>query len=227
MQVGYARVSTADQNLDLQRDALRRAGCRRIHEDRASGSDTNRPELRECLGSLVAGDCLVVWRLDRLGRSLADLIRIVTQLEARGISLQSIMERMDTASPAGRLMFHVLGALAEFERNLIRERILAGLAAARARGRRIGRPRKVGGNLARRLRHLVRRPGMTVTQAAGRFGVSRATAFRALARPQEAVLSVCGEIKKRTDLLIKYVINRSLGITGGGSGGLEKICFQD
>jgi DNA invertase Pin-like site-specific DNA recombinase len=196
MRVGYARVSTADQNLDLQRDALRRAGCRRFYEDRASGRDTDRLKLRECLAGLVAGDCLVVWRLDRLGRSLADLIRIVAQLEERGIGLESIMERMDTASPAGRLMFHVLGALAEFERNLIRERILAGLAAARARGRRIGRPRKVGRDLARRLRGLVRPPGVTVARAAGRVGVSRATAFRALALPQESMLSACREIKK-------------------------------
>jgi len=211
MRVGYARVSTADQNLDLQRDALRRAGCRRIHEDRASGRDTDRPQFRECLAGLVAGDSLVVWRLDRLGRSLADLIRIVAQLEERGIGLESIMERMDTASPAGRLMFHVLGALAEFERNLIRERILAGLAAARARGRRIGRPRKVGRDLARRLRRLVRQSGMTVAQAARRAGASRATAFRALALPQELMLSACGEIKKRIGVLIKYVINRPVG----------------
>ena len=195
MRVGYARVSTADQNLDLQRDALRRAGCRRYYEDKASGRDTDRLKLRACLEGLVAGDCLVVWRLDRLGRSLADLVRIVAQLEERGIGLESIMERMDTASPAGRLMFHVLGALAEFERNLIRERILAGLAAARARGRRIGRPRKVGRDLARRLRRLVRQSGMTVAQAGRRVGVSRATAFRALALPQELMLSVCGEIK--------------------------------
>lgn len=227
MRVGYARVSTADQNLDLQRDALRRAGCRRFYEDRASGRDTDRLKLRECLAGLVAGDCLVVWRLDRLGRSLADLIRIVAQLEERGIGLESIMERMDTASPAGRLMFHVLGALAEFERNLIRERILAGLVAARARGRRIGRPRKVGRDLARRLRRLVRQPGMTVARAARRVGVSRATAFRALSLPPESMLSACGEIKKRIGVLIKYVSNRSVGITGGRAGGREKRCFQD
>jgi len=214
MRVGYARVSTADQYLDLQRDALRRAGCRRIHEDRASGRDTDRSQFLECLAGLVAGDCLVVWRLDRLGRSLADLIRIVAQLEERGIGLESIMERMDTALPAGRLMFHVLGALAEFERNLIRERILAGLAAARARGRRIGRPRKVGRDLARRLRRLVRQSGMTVAQAARRAGASRATAFRALALPQELMLSVCGEIKKLTSIMKKdvFVIGR------GGAG---------
>ncbi|MDP2323493.1 MAG: recombinase family protein [Gammaproteobacteria bacterium] len=179
-----------------------------VQEDRTSGSNTDRLKLRECLAGLVAGDCLVVWRLDRLGRSLADLIRIVAQLEERGIGLESIMERIDTVSPAGRFMFHVLGALAEFERNLIRERILAGLAAARARGRRIGRPRKVSRDLARRLRRLVRQSGMTVAQAARRLGVSRATAFRVLSLP-EKIDAKCLWGNKKTD---SY---------------LEKICFRD
>ena len=155
-----------------------------------------RPQLLASIESLGPGDCLGVWRLDRLGRSLIDLIRIVADLERRGVAFESLMERIETASPVGRLMFHVLGALAEFERNLIRERILAGLAAARARGRRIGRPRKVGHDLACRLRRLVRQPGMTTVQAARRAGVSRATAFRALSLPLESMLSACGEIKK-------------------------------
>ena len=181
MRIGYARVSTTDQNLDLQRDALRRAGCVRIHEDRASGKNADRPQLLACIESLAKGDCLVVWRLDRLGRSLIDLIRIVADLEQRGVAFESLMERIETASPVGRLMFHVLGALAEFERNLIRERILAGLAAARARGRPIGRPRKLSPALIFRLGQLVRRNGISVARAAKRVGISRATAFRALA----------------------------------------------
>ena len=195
MRIGYARVSTAEQNLDLQRDALRRAGCVRIYEDRASGGDSDRPQLRACLESLVPGDCLVVWRLDRLGRSLADLIRIVANLEQREVAFESVMERIDTASPAGRLMFHVLGALAEFVRNLIRERILAGLAAAKARGRPIGRPRKLSPARIYQLGQLVRRKGISVARAAKRLGVSRATAFRALALQEEFGLRVLGEIK--------------------------------
>jgi DNA invertase Pin-like site-specific DNA recombinase len=158
-----------------------------------------------------------------LGRSLTDLISIAAQLEERGVGLESIMEKIDTTSPAGRLMFHVLGALAEFERNLIRERILAGLAAARARGRRIGRPRKVGHALTLQIKRLVLQPGMTVAQAARRVGVSRATAFRALASPREPTLSGCRETKKRIYLLIKYVSNRSVGITLS----TDKRCFQD
>ena len=194
MRIGYARVSTTDQNLDLQRDALRRAGCRRIHEDRASGGDSDRPQLRACLERLAPGDCLVVWRLDRLGRSLIDLIRIVADLERRGVAFESLMERIETASPVGRLMFHVLGALAEFERNLIRERILAGLAAARARGRPIGRPGKLSPVGIYQLGQLVRRNGISVARAAKRVGISRATAFRALALREEFGLKVLGEI---------------------------------
>ena len=195
MRSGYARVSTTDQNLDLQRDALRRAGCRRIHEDLASGGDSDRPQLRACLESLASGDCPVVWRLDRLGRSLIDLIGIVADLEQRGVAFESLMERIETASPVGRLMFHVLGALAEFERNLIRERILAGLAAARLRGRPIGRPRKLSPCGIRQLSQRIRRKGMTVERAARRAGISRATAFRALALQEDAGLRVRGEIK--------------------------------
>lgn len=197
MRIGYARVSTTDQNLDLQRDALRRAACVRIHEDRASGSDRDRPQLRTCLARLAPGD--------RLGRSLADLIRIVADLDQRSVAFESLMERIETVLPAGRLMFHVLGALAEFERNLIRERILAGPAAARARGRPIGRPRKLNHEWVRKLRALVRRNGMTVARAAEHLGVSRATAFRALVRRDETVVGACGVIKKPVVIMKKYV----------------------
>ena len=130
MLIGYARVSSDDQNLNLQKDALTRAGCERILEDRQSGAKTDRPGLRDALDYARDGDTLTVWRLDRLSRSLKDLIDLVSQLEARGIGLKSLHESIDTTSSSGKLIFHVFGALAEFERNLIRERTQAGLPAA-------------------------------------------------------------------------------------------------
>ena len=141
MLIGYARVSTDDQNLSLQQDALRDAGCERIFEDRLSGARSNRPGLSEALEYARAGDVLVVWRLDRLSRSLKDLIEVVGRLETLDIGLKSLHESVDTSSSTGRLVFHLFGALAEFERNLIRERTRAGLQAARARGRKGGRPK--------------------------------------------------------------------------------------
>ena len=139
MLIGYARVSTHDQNLDLQRDALEAAGCGRIYEDRLSGAASARPGLEKLREVLRAGDTLVVWRLDRLGRSLKDLIAWVTWLEEQGAGLRSLTESIDTTTPGGRLIFHIFGALAEFERTLIQDRTQAGLAAARARGRKGGR----------------------------------------------------------------------------------------
>lgn len=140
MKIGYARVSTDDQNLDLQRDALTVAGCERLFTDMASGAKSERPGLTESLRYARQGDTLVVWRLDRLGRSLPELVRIVGELEAGGVAFESLTERIETSSAAGRLVFHVFAALAEFERRLIVERTRAGLAAARARGRNGGRP---------------------------------------------------------------------------------------
>ena len=141
MLLGYARVSMHDQNLDLQKDALKGASCEKIFLDEISGSTKHRPGLERALDSLREGDTLIVWRLDRLGRSLKDLIELVGQLERKGVALRSLQEANDTTSPGGKLIFHVFGALAEFERNLIRERTQAGLAAARARGRKGGRPK--------------------------------------------------------------------------------------
>lgn len=138
--VGYARVSTIDQNPQLQLDALEKAGCARVFVDRASGARTDRPQLATALDYLRREDTLCVWRLDRLGRSLPHLIEIATTLTDRGIALRSLTEQIDTASAGGRLIFHIFGALAEFERSLISERTLAGLAAARAQGRIGGRP---------------------------------------------------------------------------------------
>lgn len=139
MLIGYARVSTHDQNLDLQRDALEQAGCARIYEDRLSGAASARPGLDKLREVLRAGDTLVVWRLDRLGRSLKDLIAWALWLEEQGAGLRSLTESLDTTTPGGKLTFHIFGALAEFERTLIRDRTQAGLAAARARGRKGGR----------------------------------------------------------------------------------------
>ena len=143
MRIGYARVSTQEQNLDLQKDALKRAGCEKIIEDIASGKTENRSGLDRTRELLRAGDVLVVWRLDRLGRSLKNLIELLTELEKQEIGFHSLQESIDTTSPGGKLVFHIFGALAEFERNLIRERTRAGLEAARARGRKGGRPKKL------------------------------------------------------------------------------------
>jgi DNA invertase Pin-like site-specific DNA recombinase len=143
MLIGYARVSTHDQNLDLQKDALQKAGCKKIFVDEISGAKVARPGLQQAMDQLREGDVLVVWRLDRLGRSLRNLLDLVAQLEEKKVGFRSLQESMDTSSSGGKLIFHVFGALAEFERNLIRDRTNAGLAAARARGRKGGRPKKL------------------------------------------------------------------------------------
>lgn len=144
MLVGYMRVSSADdrQSVDLQRDALTAAGVdeRHLHQDKASGARDDRPGLKACLQDLRNGDCLVVWKLDRLGRSLPHLLSIITDLKGRGVAFRSLTEQMDTTTPHGELLFSIFGALAQYERALTRERVIAGLAAAKRRGRRAGRP---------------------------------------------------------------------------------------
>lgn len=140
MNIGYARVSTNDQDTQLQIDALNSVGCDRIYEEKLSGAKKDRPELIQCLKSLRAGDILIVWKLDRLGRSLQHLIDVVTDLENRQIGFQSLTENIDTTSPTGKLIFHIFGSLAEFERGLIRERVKAGLDAAKKKGKKFGRP---------------------------------------------------------------------------------------
>jgi len=139
MLIGYARVSTTDQTLDLQLDALKKAGCTKTFTDTVSGGTAERPGLAEAFSHLREGDTLVVWRLDRLGRSLKHLIETITKLHSQGIGFKSTTEQIDTTTSGGKLIFHVFGALAEFERDIIRERTQAGLAAARARGRQGGR----------------------------------------------------------------------------------------
>ncbi|NHN84767.1 helix-turn-helix domain-containing protein [Acetobacter musti] len=176
--IGYARVSTEDQHLDLQRDALQQAGCRVIYEETASGKNAARPELEQCRKALRSGDTLVVWRLDRLGRSLPDLVHIVADLERGGVSFESLSEKIETGSAAGKLVFHVFAALAEFERSLIRERTYAGLAAARARGRSGGRKPKLHDKQLREIRALLRDPDIRVTDVARRYNVSRTTLYK-------------------------------------------------
>ncbi|AVQ07036.1 TPA: recombinase family protein [Xanthomonas vasicola pv. zeae] len=176
--IGYACVSTDDQHLDLQRDALTRAKCGTIYEEAASGKNAARPELEQCRKALRAGDTLVVWRLDRLGRSLPDLVQIVADLERQGVGFESLTEKIETGSAAGKLVFHVFAALAEFERGLIRERTQAGLAAARARGRVGGRKPKLDDQQVREIKALLRDPDIQVADVARRYGVSRTTIYK-------------------------------------------------
>ena len=181
MRIGYARVSTEEQDTRLQLDALTGAGCERIYQEAVSGSNRERPELAKCLDALRRGDTLTVWRLDRLGRSLKDLVGMVSDLEARGVAFSSLNEAIDTGSAGGKLIFHVFAALAEFERSLIRERTRAGLAAARARGRKGGRPRKMSADQVRKARAMLLDPCMTKGEVARHFKVTRMTLNKALA----------------------------------------------
>ncbi|MGH2884180.1 MAG: recombinase family protein [Solirubrobacteraceae bacterium] len=178
--VGYARVSTSDQNPALQHYALDAAGCTRIFTDTASGALDQRPQLSAALDYLRPGDVLVVWRLDRLGRSVRHLTETVNTLAERGIGFRSLTEGIDTTTPAGKLVFHIFASLAEFEREIIRERTNAGLAAARARGRTGGRrPKMTPGKLATAWQ-LYEGKAHTVAQIAEIVGVSRATLYRHL-----------------------------------------------
>lgn len=176
--IGYARVSKDDQHLDLQRDALKQAGCALIYEEAVSGKNMARPELEQCRKALRVGDTLVVWRLDRLGRSLPDLVQIVADLEQRGVHFESLTEKIETGSAAGKLQFHVFAALAEFERSLIRERTQAGLVAARARGRAGGRKPKLDEQQVREIKALLRDPDIKVAEVARRYCVSRTTLYK-------------------------------------------------
>ncbi len=178
MLIGYARISTLDQTLALQQDALRAAGCERIFTDTASGARADRPGLADALWELREGGTLVVWRLDRLGRSLDQLIDTIKGLEVHGIHFQSLQEQLDTGTSGGKLIFHVFGALAEFERDLIRERTKAGLQAARARGRLGGRPRVLTPGKIDMLRRLAADKRTSVTEICQTLGISRKTFYR-------------------------------------------------
>lgn len=180
MLIGYARVSTDDQNLNLQHDALKNSGCEKIFDDQITGSKIQRPGLDAILEFARSGDVIVVWRLDRLSRSLKDLIEIVTLLDSKSIGLKSLHESVDTSSSSGKLIFHIFGALAEFERNLIRERTHAGLQAARARGKMGGRPKKLNAEKEKLAQDLYNQKTRTISQICDLVGVSKPTLYKYL-----------------------------------------------
>ena len=177
MLVGYMRVSTAEQNLALQRDALEGAGCDRLYVDTCSGAVTDRPGLARALDQLRAGDALVVWKLDRIGRSLGHVVELVAGLQAKGIGLKVLTGGIDTTSSTGRLVFGIFATLAEFERDLIRERTMAGLAAARARGRTGGRPRLMTRAKLRTAMTMMADRGNAATDVAEQLGISLSTLY--------------------------------------------------
>jgi DNA invertase Pin-like site-specific DNA recombinase len=180
MLIGYARISTNDQTLALQQDALTAAGCQEVYTDTASGSLAERPGLTDAFSHLRSGDTLVVWRLDRLGRSLPHLIRTITELSERGVSFRSLQEQIDTTTSGGKLIFHIFGALAEFERDVIRERTHAGLTAARARGRVGGRRRVLTPRQVTQLRALASDRRNSVSDLCRTFKIGRTTFYRYL-----------------------------------------------
>jgi DNA invertase Pin-like site-specific DNA recombinase len=186
MLVGYARVSTQDQNPALQRDALAAAGCDKVFEEKASGAQRDRPQLMAALEYMREGDALIVWKLDRLARSLKQLIETVELLEERGIGFRSLTEAIDTTTSGGKLVFHIFAALAEFERGIIRERTTAGLAAARARGRVGGRPPALTASDLAQAKALLADPEITVKQIAARMGVSVSTLYKHLPAARSA-----------------------------------------
>ncbi len=190
MIIGYARVSTTEQDTALQLDALKAANCERIYQESGSGKSRKRPELEKCLDAMRAGDTLVVWRLDRLGRSLKDLVEIVTELEGKEIGFRSLTEAIDTTNAGGKLVFHIFAALSEFERSLIQERTKAGLAAARARGRKGGRPRALSKDQVKKARAILNDPMISKTEVAKHFSVTRATLNKALTDYEDSVLNI-------------------------------------
>jgi DNA invertase Pin-like site-specific DNA recombinase len=187
--VGYARVSTQDQNPELQLDALKAAGCEKVFVEKASGAQRDRPELKAALEFMRENgeDVLVVWRLDRLARSLGQLIETVKDLKGRGFGFKSLNDPVDTTTPGGVLVFHIFGAMAEFERSIIRERTLAGLDDARARGRKGGRPRALSSKALAEAKAMLSDPNITVEQVARRFNVALATLYRHLPGGRAAI----------------------------------------
>lgn len=183
MKIGYARVSTQEQNLSLQLDALQTAGCTTIHHEKVTSAKKERPELQKLMGQLRAGDVVVVWKLDRLGRSLQDLVSLVNEMQGKGAEFQSLNDHIDTTTPQGKFTFHLFAALAEFERDIIRERTKAGLAAARARGRKGGRPKglsKEAQHTAMIAERLYQDGDLTVKQICRQLSISRGTFYNYL-----------------------------------------------
>jgi DNA invertase Pin-like site-specific DNA recombinase len=186
MHIGYARVSTQDQHLELQQDALKKAGCKKIIVDRVSGTVAERPGLTQVKELLREGDTLVVWRFDRLGRSVKDLIAWVNWLEHEGIGLQSLQEAIDTTSTGGRLTFHIFAALAEFERQVMQERTQAGLKAARARGRLGGRPKALTASKQKRAVQLYHKKELTIKEICKTMGISKPTLYSYVRKAQSS-----------------------------------------
>jgi len=185
LKIGYARVSTVDQHEELQMDALRKAGCEKFFTDKISGAKSDRPGLTQALDFARSGDALVVWKLDRLGRSIIDLINLLNSMQSRGIEFISLTESIDTTTANGKLFFHLMASFAEYERNLIRERTNAGLSAARARGRLGGRERKLkDGKLALALK-MCENPDTAVKDVASTFGVTESTMYRYIREAKE------------------------------------------
>ena len=178
MLIGYARVSTQDQNPELQLDALKADGCEKVFVEKASGAQRDRPELQAALDYMRSGDTLVVWKLDRLARSLKQLIETVETMEGQGIGFRSLTEAIDTTTSGGRLVFHIFGALAEFERSIIKERTMAGLVSARARGRLGGRPRGLSEDDLAAAKALLSDPNIPVEEIADRLGIATSTLYR-------------------------------------------------
>jgi DNA invertase Pin-like site-specific DNA recombinase len=178
MLIGYARVSTIDQNLDLQIQKLKEAGCEKIFTDIVSGAKGERKELTNLKSQLREGDTVVVWKLDRLGRSLKDLISIIKEFDETQVNFRSLTENMDTASSGGKLIFHIFGSIAEFERDLIRERTQAGLSAARARGRLGGRPKKLTPKQIEVIKSMHKDKNIPIKTILDTFGISRSLMYR-------------------------------------------------
>ena len=178
MLIGYARISTQEQTLDLQLDALRRAACEQIYTDTASGAKTERAGLQDALDHLRSGDTLIVWRLDRLGRTLKQLIELINDFNARSIGFKSLQENIDTTTSGGKLVFHIFGALAEFERDIIRERTRAGLQAARARGRIGGRPKALNPKKAALAKSLYESREHSIKDICETLSISRASLYK-------------------------------------------------
>lgn len=180
MLIGYARVSTQDQNLSLQKDALKKAGCERIYSDKRTGAAITRNGLDRAIDMLREGDTIVVWKLDRLGRSLSHLVELVNELKGRGVGFRSLQENIDTTSGVGKLVFHIFASLAEFERDLIRERTMAGLESARARGRKGGRPRAMDGKTIAQAKAM-HRENIPVKEICQTLGIGKTTLYRYIA----------------------------------------------
>lgn len=178
MKIGYARVSTNDQNLDLQIDALKSAGSERIYSDEISGSTTSRPEFNKMLEALRPGDVLTIWKLDRIGRSLKHLIQIADDLQDKGIHLHIITQGIDTRAPAGKMLYQILGSIAEYEKSLIQERVQAGLKAAKARGRVGGRPSALSHEKQKQAVAMFHSKAMSAASLAKTFGVSKPTLYK-------------------------------------------------